>query len=409
MNATPVPTIVNVGGNGGSSGGEGNGSRGSITSSTTRSSNTSTRLPTADIQLMSPQSCHQQWGGYSLVGKEGVLMNLWRPDGKPSHVLEFQLDEYSNTPTAVNVSCTAEERETIGPYLWSSCARHSLAFNRHSLAFNTHDQSPVFECEHNFDMDASLFPSVAGPSNVDLTPGQKELLLRHWRLAISLSHIQELMVPHQAKDENGLLEVMPCMITPAFKTAATCPIPCCAACELAHAHRHPTGATKQLAVEEKAGILSANQYQVRDLVSMDQFVSGTPGRLFSGYGHEAQHNQFHGGTIFNYAASGAIWVEHQVSLGAGETICAKERFEEWLYELSCVEVARYNSDNGVFTAAEFQEDCKLKHQQQTFSGMDASEIVDQPPHAKILDIIWAFKIKRFPDGLIKGFKGRICA
>jgi hypothetical protein len=126
---------------------------------------------------------------------------------------------------------------------------------------------------------------------------------------------------------------------------ATCPIPCCAACELARACRHPIGATKQLTVEEKAGILSANQFQVRDLVSMDQFVSGTPGQLFSGYGHEAQHNRFHGGTIFNDAASGAIWVEHQVSLGAGETICAMERFEEWLYELSCVEVARYHSDN----------------------------------------------------------------
>ena len=66
-------------------------------------------------------------------------MNLWHPDGKPSHVLEFQLDEHSNTPTAVNVSCMAEERETIGPFLWSSCTRHSLAFN-------THDQAPVFEC-----------------------------------------------------------------------------------------------------------------------------------------------------------------------------------------------------------------------------------------------------------------------
>ena len=86
---------------------------------------------------MSPQSNHQRWVGYSLVEKEGVLMNLWHPDGKPSHVLEFQLDEHSNTPTAVNVSCTAEEWETIGPYLWSSCPRHSLAFN-------THDQAPVF-------------------------------------------------------------------------------------------------------------------------------------------------------------------------------------------------------------------------------------------------------------------------
>jgi hypothetical protein len=60
VNATPVPTIVNVGGNGvGSSGDGGNGSGGSITSSTTRSSNTSTRLPTTDIRLMSPQSYHQ--------------------------------------------------------------------------------------------------------------------------------------------------------------------------------------------------------------------------------------------------------------------------------------------------------------------------------------------------------------
>ncbi len=77
------------------------------------------------------------------------------------------------------------------------------------------------------------------------------------------------MVPHRAKDKIWLQDVMPCMITPAFKTAASCPIPCCAACELAHARHHPTGATQQLAVEEKAGIVSANQYQVKDLVSMD--------------------------------------------------------------------------------------------------------------------------------------------
>jgi hypothetical protein len=60
VNATPVPTIVNLGGNGGgSSGGGGNGSGGSITLSTTQSLNMSTRLPTADIRLMSPQSYHQ--------------------------------------------------------------------------------------------------------------------------------------------------------------------------------------------------------------------------------------------------------------------------------------------------------------------------------------------------------------
>jgi hypothetical protein len=102
-------------------------------------------------------------------------MNLWRPDGKPSHVLEFQLDEHSYTPTAVNVSCTAEERETIGPYPWSSCTRHSLAFN-------TNDQSPVFECEHNFDTDASLLQSVANPSNGSCCCG-----IGDWELACHVS------------------------------------------------------------------------------------------------------------------------------------------------------------------------------------------------------------------------------
>jgi hypothetical protein len=45
----------------------------------------------------------------------------------------------------------------------------------------------------------------------------------------------------------------------------------------------------------------------------------------------------------------------------------------------------------------------------TLEGMDAWEIVDRPLCAKILDIIWALKIKKFLDGLIKGFKGCICA
>jgi hypothetical protein len=49
---------------------------------------------------------------------------------------------------------------------------------------------------------------------------------------------------------------------------------------------------------------------------MDQFVSGTPGRLYSGYGREAPQNRFQGGTIINDAASGA--------LGAGVTIGSKE-------------------------------------------------------------------------------------
>ena len=54
----------------------------------------------------------------------------------------------------------------------------------------------------------------------------------------------------------------------------------------------------------------------------------TPGKLPSGYGREADHNMFHGGTIFRDAASKYIFVKNQVSLGAGETVAAKREFKE---------------------------------------------------------------------------------
>ena len=50
---------------------------------------------------------------------------------------------------------------------------------------------------------------------------------------------------------------------------------------------------------------------------------------------------------------------------------AKEVFEEWLKEKSWVEIKHYHSDNGVFTAEEFCEDCKEKNQKQYFSGVGA--------------------------------------
>ena len=63
-------------------------------------------LPTVDIRLLSPQSYHQRWGGFSLVGAKNILMNLWQPKGKARHVLEFPLHDQSNVPTLINVACT---------------------------------------------------------------------------------------------------------------------------------------------------------------------------------------------------------------------------------------------------------------------------------------------------------------
>ncbi len=81
---------------------------------------------------------------------------------------------------------------------------------------------------------------------------------------------------------------------------------------------------------ESEGALSHDQYEVGDFVSTNQFFCRTPGCLPEGYGRESADCRFQGGTIYNNAASGLIWVENQVSLGANETVMGKSCFEQWL-------------------------------------------------------------------------------
>jgi hypothetical protein len=85
-------------------------------------------------------------------------------------------------------------------------------------------------------------------------------------------------------------------------------------------------------LEDHEGAITRDKYNVGDFVSTDQFICKTPGRLPTGYGRESQDRCYQGGTIFNDAASGLIWVENQVSLGAYETVMSKARFKQWLFD-----------------------------------------------------------------------------
>ena len=58
-------------------------------------------------------------------------------------------------------------------------------------------------------------------------------------------------------------------------------------------------------------------------------------------------------------------------------------------------------------ADEFWEACKVEIE--TLESMNAWEVVDREDGMNVLQSIWAFKIKRYPDGLIKKFKARFCA
>ncbi len=70
--------------------------------------------------------------------------------------------------------------------------------------------------------------------------------------------------------------------------------------------------------------------------------------IIRGLGRESADHHFKGGTIYNDAASGLIWVENQVSLGANETLRGKSHFEQWQCDMAYTEVNHYHGDNNNF-------------------------------------------------------------
>ena len=116
-------------------------------------------------------------------------------------------------------------------------------------------------------------------------------------------------------------------------------------------------------------MLASDNYKVGVFMSTDLFVVKTLGRIFSGSVRERHNNTFHGGAIYNDAASGLIQVNNQVSLRADETIVGKAWFKKWLWEQSVAEVSYYHSDNVIFMKDAYRKDCEGKGQIQSFSDV----------------------------------------
>ena len=171
------------------------------------------------------------------------------------------------------------------------------------------------------------FPCVGDSENKNLTSPQRELLLWHWKLGINMYRVQELMHERMFEELLGQRTILPPIIKPKFLSAWNCVIPACQSCLLERARKRTPNVKHSMAIPESEGALSHNRYEIGDFVSTDQFICRTPGRLPEGYGRESKDHRFQGGTIFNDAASGLIWVENQVSLGANETVMGKAQFE----------------------------------------------------------------------------------
>ncbi|KAL7461742.1 hypothetical protein ACHAXS_003253, partial [Conticribra weissflogii] len=194
-----------------------------------------------------------------------------------------------------------------------------------------------------------------------------------------MPHIQELMKPRIYRELGGVEYQLPPIIKTKFKSTPFVSPPKCMACSLATLKARSPQVKRSRALQPREGALSVDQYNPGDCVASDQFVVKTPGRLTTGYGRNSDDNCYHGGTLYTDVSSGLVRVVPQVSLGAGETLLGKARFEEWIFNLAGVTVNRYHSDNGVYASPDFKQDCSDKDQVQSFSGVGAQH---QNAHAE---------------------------
>ena len=113
-----------------------------------------------------------------------------------------------------------------------------------------------------------------------------------------MPRVQELMRAHPMEEPNGATTTAPQIIKPKIPQASSCMLPQCQSWQLSRARQHKPNVIKSKTIKENAGALSRDKYLPGYMVSMDQYVVKTPGRLYQGYDCNADHNKFHGGTIF---------------------------------------------------------------------------------------------------------------
>jgi hypothetical protein len=123
-------------------------------------------------------------------------------------------------------------------------------------------------------------------------------------------------------------------------------------------------------------------------VSIDQYVSGVPGRQPETKGREPPSKRFNGGTIFVDHATSYVYIHHQILLRGGETLQAKRAFEQLVLSHGAT-VKAYHADNAPFGFPEFKQDVLNKQQTITYSGVGAHHQIGVAENAIRMITSWA--------------------
>ena len=198
---------------------------------------------------------------------------------------------------------------------------------------------------------------VTDEANQNLTVAQKHLLKLHYK------HGHRDMAMIQRLVKTGALGQ-----TPLLQSVARCTVPKCASCQFAKARRRKTQATSKKDVVEAK--LSKEELIPGSKVSMDHFSVTQKGRLYTSKGLTREDTMYSGGVVFVDHASSYVHVEPVVNFTATEALRAKREFEREMESMG-VTVVKYHTDNGVFTAREYQDKLAELHQDMTLSGTGA--------------------------------------
>lgn len=294
-------------------------------------------IPTAGVRLLSPQVIKKTHGIGGSIEDDGVLLSSKSGDVKIFAALETS----SNLPVL-----KLENMPATSP-TWLDSFQHL-------------PDSP------------SAHLSVLSPSNVNLSPGEKELLLWHNRLShTGVSKVQELCKARQwvrlsssPVDSASTSPILPTKHPATIKTT-TRNVKCGACCMAKQARRSTRG--PRPSSDDPQLALKSRHLHPGDCISVDHYVSPVPARRRSGFG---KSSPFIGGALYVDHASGHIFHHPQAKLDSDTTILGKQLLEDEASTVS-VQVKHYHSDNGIFSSADFKGHCRSLGQTFSFCGVGA--------------------------------------
>ena len=142
----------------------------------------------------------------------------------------------------------------------------------------------------------------------------------------------------------------------------------CAGCLLDIMKRRPDEASHTKNLKEIK--LNEDKLHPGQLVHSNQYESSVGVRSARSFGKEKELEKFKGGTIFCDSMSTYIYINHQTSLQAGDTLTGKHDFEDFAHSIG-VTIESYRGDNHIFNSKAYKQDCADLNQTIDFCGVGA--------------------------------------